>query len=46
MLKIKILTGSNRPGRFDIQPATWITNIAKERKDIEVEFSPGKGGGE
>lgn len=38
MIKIKILTGSNRPGRFNIQPATWITNIAKERKDIEVEL--------
>jgi NAD(P)H-dependent FMN reductase len=38
MIKIKILTGSNRPGRFNIQPATWITNIAKGRKDIEVEL--------
>jgi NAD(P)H-dependent FMN reductase len=38
MIKIKILTGSNRPGRFNIQPATWITNIAKRRKDIEVEL--------
>ena len=38
MIKIKILTGSNRPGRFNIQPARWITNIAKERKDIEVEL--------
>lgn len=38
MLKIKILTGSNRPGRFNIQPATWITDIAKSRKDIDVEL--------
>lgn len=38
MIKIKILTGSNRPGRFNIQPAIWITNITKERKDIEVEL--------
>ena len=38
MLNIKILTGSNRPGRFNIQPAEWITGIAKERKDIKVEL--------
>ncbi|MDQ5951855.1 MAG: hypothetical protein QG639_1136 [Patescibacteria group bacterium] len=38
MTKIKILTGSNRPGRFNIQPATWIYELAKKRKDIEVEL--------
>lgn len=38
MIKIKILTGSVRPGRFNIQPAQWIYKIAKKRKDIEVEF--------
>ncbi len=38
MIKIKILTGSNRPGRFNIQPAQWIQEIAKQRKDIELEF--------
>lgn len=38
MIKIKIIAGSVRPMRFNIQPATWIYNIAKERKDIEVEL--------
>ncbi|HEX7017285.1 MAG TPA: NAD(P)H-dependent oxidoreductase [Patescibacteria group bacterium] len=38
MLKIKILTGSIRPTRFNIQPATWIYEIAKKRKDITVEL--------
>jgi NAD(P)H-dependent FMN reductase len=38
MLKIKIIAGSTRPGRFNIQPARWITEIAKARKDIEVEL--------
>lgn len=38
MIKLKILTGSTRPGRFNIQPATWITEIAKKRTDISVEM--------
>lgn len=38
MLKILILTGSVRPGRFNIQPAKWIYEIAKEHKDIEIEL--------
>lgn len=38
MTKIKILTGSVRPGRFNIQPATWITELAKKREDLEVEM--------
>ncbi len=38
MIKIKILTGSVRPRRFNSQPANWIYNLAKERKDIEVEL--------
>ncbi|MBI4035366.1 NAD(P)H-dependent oxidoreductase [Candidatus Daviesbacteria bacterium] len=38
MVKIKILTGSTRPGRFNIQPATWIYEIAKKRVDLEVEL--------
>ncbi|HWA32192.1 MAG TPA: NAD(P)H-dependent oxidoreductase [Candidatus Paceibacterota bacterium] len=38
MTKIKVITGSNRPGRFNIQPAEWIFNLAKERGDIEVEL--------
>ncbi len=38
MVSIKIIAGSTRPGRFGIQPATWIFNIAKKRKDIKVEL--------
>lgn len=38
MITIKILTGSVRPGRFNIQPAKWIYEIAKKRKDITVEL--------
>lgn len=38
MVDIKILTGSVRPGRFNIQPATWIYEIAKKRIDIQVEL--------
>lgn len=38
MPTIKIIAGSTRPGRFGIQPATWIYNIAKERKNIHVEI--------
>lgn len=37
MIKIKILTGSVRPGRFNPQPVKWIYEIAKKRKDISVE---------
>jgi NAD(P)H-dependent FMN reductase len=38
MIKIKVIAGSTRPGRFNIQPATWIFNILKERTDTEAEF--------
>lgn len=38
MVTIKILAGSTRPGRFNIQPATWIYEIAKKRTDIKVEL--------
>lgn len=38
MIKIKILAGSNRPNRFNIQPATWISKIAKAHADIDVEL--------
>lgn len=38
MPKIKIIAGSARPGRFNIQPATWIYDIAKARGDAEVEL--------
>jgi NAD(P)H-dependent FMN reductase len=36
--KIKILTGSIRPGRFNIQPAKWITDIASKHDDLDVEL--------
>lgn len=38
MVKIKILTGSVRPGRFNGQPAQWIYNLAKQQEGIEVEL--------
>lgn len=38
MVKIKIIAGSVRPGRFNIQPARWITEIAKARPDTETEL--------
>lgn len=36
--KIAIITGSTRPGRFAIQPATWATELAKQRNDASVEL--------
>ncbi|MBA3733177.1 NAD(P)H-dependent oxidoreductase [Patescibacteria group bacterium] len=38
MINLKIISGSTRPGRFGIQPTTWIYNIAKEMSDINVEL--------
>lgn len=38
MTKISVITGSNRPGRFNIQPATWLYELAKKRTDITVEL--------
>ena len=38
MLTIKILTGSVRPGRFNLQPARWVYEIAKKRADIAVDL--------
>jgi NAD(P)H-dependent FMN reductase len=38
MITLKIITGSTRPGRFNTQPANWIYEIAKQRKDIKVEL--------
>ncbi|MBI2590288.1 MAG: NAD(P)H-dependent oxidoreductase [Candidatus Blackburnbacteria bacterium] len=38
MLRVKILTGSVRPNRFNIQPATWVYELTKRRKNIEVEL--------
>ena len=38
MIKLKVIAGSSRPGRFNIQPATWVTELAKKRTDVEVEL--------
>lgn len=38
MVNIKIITGSVRPGRFNIQPANWILEIAKKCKEINTEL--------
>lgn len=38
MTHIMIIAGSVRPGRFNIQPATWITDLAEKRDDITVEL--------
>ncbi len=42
MITIKIIAGSTRPNRFNIQPATWMYEIAKQRAgsnaDIKVEL--------
>lgn len=38
MVNIKIIVGSTRPGRFNVQPASWIARLAKEHKDLNVEL--------
>lgn len=38
MVTIKVLTGSIRPQRFNMQPAKWIYSIAKQRSDINTEL--------
>lgn len=38
MLNIKIILGSTRPQRFGIQPAEWITSLAKSTKDVKFEL--------
>jgi len=38
MLNIKIITGSTRPGRFNIQPAEWITKIAASTPNVKAEL--------
>ncbi len=42
MTNIKIIAGSTRPGRFNIQPATWIYTLAQAytatHPDIHVEL--------
>jgi NAD(P)H-dependent FMN reductase len=37
-VKIKVIAGSVRPGRFNIQPAKWITDIANKHDDLDVEL--------
>jgi NAD(P)H-dependent FMN reductase len=38
MVKLYVIAGSSRPGRFNIQPATWIYELAKKRTDFETEL--------
>ncbi|HWH07220.1 MAG TPA: NAD(P)H-dependent oxidoreductase [Candidatus Paceibacterota bacterium] len=38
MINIKILAGSTRPNRFNIQAAKWIYELAQQRDDMEVEL--------
>ncbi|HJP96336.1 MAG TPA: NAD(P)H-dependent oxidoreductase [Candidatus Saccharimonadales bacterium] len=38
MVNIKVILGSTRPGRFGIQPATWITELGKQYKDANFEL--------
>jgi NAD(P)H-dependent FMN reductase len=38
MTSIKIITGSIRPGRFNIQPASWLYSLAQQRKDVHTEL--------
>ncbi|HKR81644.1 MAG TPA: NAD(P)H-dependent oxidoreductase [Candidatus Saccharimonadales bacterium] len=35
---VKVIIGSTRPGRFGVQPATWIMNLAKEHPEINFEL--------
>jgi NAD(P)H-dependent FMN reductase len=37
MAKLKIISGSNRPGRFNPQPTAWIESLAKMIPGVEVE---------
>lgn len=38
MVTIKVITGSSRPERFNIQPAEWIQAIASMNKDVDSEL--------
>lgn len=35
MTKIGIIVGSTRPGRFGVQPARWLLDLANQRGDAE-----------
>lgn len=37
-MRLKIIAGSSRPGRFNIQPARWVYELAKQRHDLQVEL--------
>lgn len=38
MVKIGIIVGSTRPGRFGTQPANWLNELAAKREDAEFEL--------
>lgn len=38
MVKIGIIVGSTRPGRFGTQPANWLNELASKREDAEFEL--------
>ncbi len=38
MIKLAVIAGSTRPGRFNNQPATWAYELAKKRSDVDVEL--------
>jgi NAD(P)H-dependent FMN reductase len=38
MVNIGIIAGSTRPGRFGIQPATWLYELARQRDDANFEL--------
>ena len=38
MLKLQVILGSTRPVRAGEEVAKWVTDIAKERTDLEVEL--------
>lgn len=38
MLKLQIILGSTRPGRAGEEVARWVTDIAQQRTDIDVEL--------
>jgi|SRR5581483_1611382 len=37
-LKIKVIIGSTREGRFSEYPAKWIASLAKKRQELDVEI--------
>jgi NAD(P)H-dependent FMN reductase len=36
-LKIKVIVGSTRANRFSDKPAQWITDLARQRTDLDIE---------